>query len=125
MGLILTYIVMMTHLWAGRPYYGQCTHTLPEHLVENVALGLAWTTYKDDVNAPPPCTPSLTPWMLGLFDDDIMLGFDGDVGVFLPHDDLRWHGNSSTLLALWMMAHGPGNPSFTSRRLDVTTCVVL
>jgi hypothetical protein len=60
MGLILTDMVMMAHLWAGGPYFGLCTHTLPSHLMD-VAIGLAWTTCKDDVHPPPPWTPSLTP----------------------------------------------------------------
>jgi len=85
MGLILIDMVMMAHLWAGSPYSGQCTHTLPTHLMEDVALGLTWKTCRDNVHLPPPWTPSFTHWTLGLFYDDIMLGFNGDVGVFLPH----------------------------------------
>jgi hypothetical protein len=42
MGLILRDMVAMTHLWAGSPYFGHYTHTLPIHLMEDIALGSAW-----------------------------------------------------------------------------------
>jgi hypothetical protein len=52
--------------------------------MEDVALGVAWTIGRDDVHPPPPWMTSFTPWTLGLFDDEIMLGFDEVVGVCLP-----------------------------------------
>jgi hypothetical protein len=130
MVMILIDMVMMAHLREINPYSRQCTHTFPNHLMKDLALGLTWTTCGDDVHPPPPWKPSFdTPWTLGLFYDDVILEFDGDVGVFLlatwtPHNGLMWHRNYPTFLALWMMIHGFGRPSFTSRRIDVTTYVV-
>jgi hypothetical protein len=50
MGLHLTYMVMMAHIWVEIPYFGQCTHTLLNHLIEDVALGLAWTPCRDEMH---------------------------------------------------------------------------
>ena len=50
MGLILTDMVMMAHLWTGSPNFGQCTHTLPNHLMEDVALGSDWIACKDEMH---------------------------------------------------------------------------
>ena len=128
MGLILTDMVMMAHLWAGGPCFGLCTHTLPIYLMDYVVLGVAWIACRDDVHPPPPWTPSFTPWTLGLFDDDVMLGFDGDVGVFLPHRHqmLIWGGMEILQPCLhFHMTRGLGRPSFIPRRLDITACLVL
>jgi hypothetical protein len=76
MGFILTDMVMMKHLWERIPYYGQCTHTLPNYLMEDIAPSLAWKTYRDDGHPPPPCKPYFTPWMLNSFDDNIMIVLD-------------------------------------------------
>jgi hypothetical protein len=50
MGLDLIDMAMMAHLWAGIPYSRQCTHILPSHLMEYVALGLAWTACRDEMH---------------------------------------------------------------------------
>jgi hypothetical protein len=65
MGLQLRDMVMMAHIWAESPYFGQCTHTLLDPLMEDVALGLGWTPCRDDMYP-------LSTLNTGIFDDDVM-----------------------------------------------------
>jgi hypothetical protein len=54
------------------------------HWMEDVALVDGWMMCIDDIHPPPPWKPFFTLWMLGLLDDDVMLGFDGDDWGLLP-----------------------------------------
>jgi hypothetical protein len=49
-GLILIDMVTMAHLWVGSPYFGQCTHTLPIDLMEDVAPGSARIACRDEMH---------------------------------------------------------------------------
>jgi hypothetical protein len=81
MGLYLLDMVMVAQRWEKSPHPGHYTPEIITHWMEDVALVDGWMTCRDDIHPPPPWTPSFTPWTLGLFDDDVILGFDGDVGV--------------------------------------------
>jgi hypothetical protein len=49
-GLHLTHVVMMSHIWEEIPHFGQCTHASLRCLMEDVALGLAWTLLREVVH---------------------------------------------------------------------------
>jgi hypothetical protein len=72
MGLILIDMVKMAHLWIGNPYFGKCTHILPSHLMEDIALRLASTACIYEMHPLPTLDVAFYTLDARLFDDDIM-----------------------------------------------------
>jgi hypothetical protein len=72
MGFILTCMVTMACRWTGSPHLGQCTPHLIHHLMEDVALGYAWTLLREVVHDHSTLDDFLLTPNVGLLDDDVM-----------------------------------------------------
>jgi hypothetical protein len=65
-------LVMMVGKWAESPHLGQCTPHLVQHLMEDIALGYAWTPLREVMLDHSTLDTNLTTLDIELLDDDIM-----------------------------------------------------
>jgi hypothetical protein len=68
----LTDMVMMAGRWEEIPHLGQCTPHLIQHLMEDVALGYAWTLLREVMHDHSTLDVGLPTLDVELLDDDIM-----------------------------------------------------
>jgi hypothetical protein len=72
MSSTLTDKVMMASRWAESPKLGQCTPYLVQHLMEDVALGYAWTLLREVMHDHSTLDVGPPTLDIELCDDDIM-----------------------------------------------------
>jgi hypothetical protein len=68
----LTDMVTMAGRWVESPHLGQCTPHLIQHLMEDVALGYAWTLLGEVINGHSTLDVGLPTLDVEFLDNDIM-----------------------------------------------------